>query len=63
MSAKNRADDRPRAKDKPDKSRPKDGGKRGQAPGELGSALKSVYDNTLREEVPKDFLDLLGKLS
>ena len=28
----------------------------------IGRALRSVYDDTLREEVPKDFLDLLGKL-
>ena len=31
--------------------------------GELGKALRSVYDTTLREDVPRDFLDLLGKLS
>lgn len=31
--------------------------------GDVGRALRSVYDNTLREEVPHDFLDLLGKLS
>ncbi len=30
---------------------------------ELGKALRSVYDTTLREDVPRDFLDLLGKLS
>ena len=36
--------------------------KRSTAP-ELGRALRSVYDETLREEVPDDFLDLLGKLS
>jgi hypothetical protein len=30
--------------------------------GTVGRALKSVYDEMLREEVPKDFLDLLGKL-
>ena len=29
---------------------------------DVGRALRSVYDNTLREEVPRDFLDLLGKL-
>jgi hypothetical protein len=28
----------------------------------VGRALRSVYDDTLREEVPDDFLDLLGKL-
>ncbi|MEO6256438.1 MAG: NepR family anti-sigma factor [Sphingomicrobium sp.] len=30
---------------------------------DLGRALRSVYDDTLRESVPDDFLDLLGKLS
>jgi hypothetical protein len=29
---------------------------------DLGRALRSVYDDTLRETVPSDFLDLLGKL-
>jgi hypothetical protein len=33
-----------------------------QAPADLGRALKSVYDDTLREDVPTDFLDLLDKL-
>ena len=31
--------------------------------GDLGKALRSVYDTTLREDVPDDFLDLLGKLN
>jgi len=30
---------------------------------EVGRALRSVYDDTLRENVPDDFMDLLGKLS
>lgn len=30
---------------------------------DIGRALRSVYDDTVREEVPDDFLDLLGKLS
>lgn len=38
-------------------------GKKDKAPADLGRALKTVYDDTLREDVPKDFLDLLGKLS
>lgn len=29
---------------------------------DVGRALRSVYDSTLREEVPQDFLDLLGRL-
>ena len=37
--------------------------KRGTAPDDLGRALRTVYDETVREEVPDDFLDLLGKLS
>lgn len=31
--------------------------------GTVGRALRSVYDDMLREEVPSDFMDLLGKLS
>ncbi|HEX6605205.1 MAG TPA: NepR family anti-sigma factor [Sphingomicrobium sp.] len=30
---------------------------------DLGRALRSVYDDTLRESVPDEFLNLLGKLS
>ena len=30
---------------------------------DVGRALRSVYDDTVRESVPDDFLDLLGKLS
>lgn len=30
---------------------------------DMGRALRSVYDETLREDIPDDFLDLLGKLS
>ena len=30
--------------------------------GSVGRALRTVYDDMLREDVPKDFLDLLGKL-
>lgn len=45
------------------KSRDKRKSEAGSKAGELGKALRSVYDKTLREEVPGDFLDLLGKLS
>jgi len=30
--------------------------------GDLGRALRSVYDDTLRETVPDEFLHLIGKL-
>jgi hypothetical protein len=36
---------------------------RKQRSGDLGRALRSVYDDTLREPVPDDFLNLIGKLS
>ena len=48
----------------PDKS----GGPAGRGSGrngrtsDLGRALRSVYDDTLREPVPDDFVDLIGKL-
>ena len=29
---------------------------------DVGDALRSVYDRALREEIPPDLLDLLGKL-
>jgi hypothetical protein len=34
-----------------------------QRANDVGRALRSVYDETLREDVPDDFNDLLGKLS
>lgn len=37
------------------------GGGKGQT-GEYGSALRSVYQSTVQEEIPNEFLDLLGKL-
>jgi hypothetical protein len=30
--------------------------------GEVGSALRTVYDDTLKESIPPEMLDLLGKL-
>ncbi|MBA2635193.1 MAG: hypothetical protein H0U83_00635 [Sphingomonas sp.] len=33
-----------------------------QRASDVGRALRSVYDETLREDVPGDFSDLLGKL-
>ena len=64
MSAKKRTDtegagDFRRSK----KSTASDRGARKARSGDLGRALRSVYDDTLRETVPDDFLNLLGKLS
>jgi len=36
---------------------------RKQRAGDIGRALRTIYDDTLRETVPDDFSDLLGKLS
>ena len=36
---------------------------RRQRTSDVGRALRSVYDDTLRESVPDDFKDLLGRLS
>ena len=32
------------------------------ASGEIGTALRSVYDGALNENIPPEMLDLLGKL-
>jgi len=39
-----------------------DGKKRKDRKGTVGQALRTVYDEMLRESVPKDFLELLRKL-
>ena len=49
------------ARSKSRRPRKRDGASRARA-GDVGKALRSVYDTTLREDVPSDFLDLLGKL-
>ena len=36
---------------------------RKQRSGDLGRALRTIYDDTLRESVPDDFLNLIGKLN
>ncbi len=45
------------------KAAPRDKGGGKQRAAALGRALRSVYDDTLRESVPDDFIELLGKLS
>lgn len=53
------------SKAKIDRGKPETGSsdkKRKDKSGTMGRALRTVYDETLREEIPKDFLDLLGKL-
>lgn len=54
---------RPSADQIPEKDIARKRAKGGETPADVGRALKTVYDETLRESVPSDFLDLLGKLS
>ena len=44
-----------------DQSRPSSKRKRPPSP-ELGTALRSVYQQTIDENIPPEMLDLLGKL-
>jgi len=37
--------------------------RKGAASDDVGRALRRAYDDAVSEEVPDDFLDLLGKLS
>jgi hypothetical protein len=47
-----------------DKTKSTKGAKRRDpAADDVGKALRSAYDEALREDVPEDFLSLLGKLS
>jgi hypothetical protein len=41
---------------------PKSKGKKRVPAGDVGAALRSVYDRAVREEIPPEMLDLLGKL-
>lgn len=37
--------------------------RRPPAPDDVGRVLRTAYEEALREDVPDDFMDLLGKLS
>ncbi len=51
------------AEDSKSSQQPSASGKnRKQRSGDLGRALRTIYDDTLREAVPDDFLSLIGKL-
>lgn len=54
--------DEDRGKDSANQSKDKARRKSAKSSNEVGRALKTVYDSTLAEDVPNDFLDLLGKL-
>ena len=48
---------------RPQKPSPSDKKAKKQRTGDLGRALRTIYDDTLREPVPDDFVNLIGKLS
>ena len=63
MSAKDRSEmEGAKNSGRSKKSRTFAHGGRKQRSSDLGRALRSVYDDTLRETVPDDFIKLLGKL-
>ncbi len=40
----------------------KEGKKKAPGTAEVGTALRSIYQRTVNEDIPPDLLDLLGKL-
>jgi len=64
LSARKRSDsdEAERAKRSPKPASP-DKNVRKQRSTDLGRALRTIYDDTLRESVPDDFIDLIGKLT
>lgn len=47
-----------KSRDENDKAKPR--GRKGER--DVGAALRTAYERALREEIPPDLLDLLGKL-
>lgn len=43
-------------------SKPPKSGRKSNSGSDIGRALRSAYDDTVREPVPDEFMDLLGKL-
>ena len=63
LSGKHKVDSERAAEHPRTHQKPADKGNRKQRPADIGRALRSVYDDTVREDVPDDFMDLLSKLS
>ena len=63
LSAKKRGESDEAGYSRPSEKTTASGKGRKQRPSDLGRALRSVYDDTLREAIPDDFLNLIGKLS
>ena len=63
LSAKKRSESDEAVQNKRAKGSSTDKSVRRQRSTDLGRALRTIYDDTLRETVPDDFVDLIGKLS
>ena len=63
LSAKDRSETEGAERDRSKSPSASDRKSRKQRSGDLGRALRTIYDDTLREPVPDDFADLIGKLS
>ena len=64
LTVENDKDERRRKSASASESRPgkAQNSKKKSSSGEVGSALRSVYQRTVNEDIPPDLLDLLGKL-
>lgn len=62
LNARKEAETRP-VTDPDKQDKPKARSRKSSGSDDLGRALRTVYDETVREDVPDDFLDLLGKLN
>ena len=63
MSENNNGGSRSDAHRAAQKKAPDEKNVRKQLASDIGRALRTIYDDTLRESVPDDFSDLLGKLT
>jgi hypothetical protein len=63
LSAKKRSESEEAGHARPAKTPSPDKSNRKQRSTDLGRALRTIYDDTLRESVPDDFMHLIGKLS
>ena len=63
LSARKRSESEEAARSRSKKPHMSEKNVRKQRSSDLGRALRSIYDDTLREAVPDEFLNLIGKLS
>lgn len=62
LSGSDQAEPRENANGRDDGKASKATKNKSSRPSDVGRALRSVYDDTLREDIPTDLKDLLGRL-